>query len=211
MTLVVNLVRIVSSAKFICCCWRNPWCDYHVTHTPKCNESVKIGQIINCGLTILIVSVFPVLLTNYDTAQIWRCWKMAGIFTERIWQPCICQPNELKREIKKKTGGPSKKLGGGHGPPRPPLRIATEYDTVTSPVSCCDCCLIDTWFAWSWRWLAIAALPLPPQRAKGVAYEASKTASQGSVLAVLATLLFNIYTSDLPITVCRKYVYADDL
>jgi len=24
MTLVVNLVRTVSSAKFICCCWRNP-------------------------------------------------------------------------------------------------------------------------------------------------------------------------------------------
>jgi len=30
---------------------------------------------------------------------------MAGIFTKRIWQPCIWQPNELKREIKKKTGG----------------------------------------------------------------------------------------------------------
>jgi len=30
---------------------------------------------------------------------------MAGIFTKRIWQLCICQPNELKREIKKKTGG----------------------------------------------------------------------------------------------------------
>jgi len=32
MTPVVNLVRTVSSAKFICCCWRNPWCDCH-THT----------------------------------------------------------------------------------------------------------------------------------------------------------------------------------
>ena len=30
---------------------------------------------------------------------------MAGIFTKHISQPCICQPNELKREIKKKTGG----------------------------------------------------------------------------------------------------------
>ena len=29
---------------------------------------------------------------------------MAGIFTKRIWQPCICQPNEFKREIKKKLG-----------------------------------------------------------------------------------------------------------
>jgi len=40
------------------------------THT---NESAKIGKMINCGLTILIVSVFPVLLTNYDTAQTWCC------------------------------------------------------------------------------------------------------------------------------------------
>jgi len=42
MTLVVILVRTVSSAKFICCCCRNPWCDFHATHTPKCNESAKI-------------------------------------------------------------------------------------------------------------------------------------------------------------------------
>jgi len=34
---------------------------------------------------------------------------MAGIFTQRIWQPYICQPNELKREIKKKTGGVKRK------------------------------------------------------------------------------------------------------
>jgi len=80
MTLVVNLVRIVSSEKFICCCWRNPWCDCQVTHTPKCNESAKIGRIINCGLAILNVSVFPVLLTNYDKAQIWRCWQNGRYF-----------------------------------------------------------------------------------------------------------------------------------
>jgi len=80
MTIVVNLVRIVSSAKFICCCWRNPWCDYQVTPTSKCNKSAKIGQIINCGLTILIVSVFPVLLTNYDTAQVWHCWQNGRYF-----------------------------------------------------------------------------------------------------------------------------------
>jgi len=42
MTLVVNLVRTVPSGKFICCCWRNPWCDCHVTHKPKCNEPAKI-------------------------------------------------------------------------------------------------------------------------------------------------------------------------
>jgi len=28
---------------------------------------------------------------------------MAGIFTKRIWQPCLCQPNDLK--VKKKLGG----------------------------------------------------------------------------------------------------------
>jgi len=40
--LVVNLNRTVASAKFICCCWRNPWCDFHVTHTPKCRKSANI-------------------------------------------------------------------------------------------------------------------------------------------------------------------------
>jgi len=42
MTLVVNLVRTFLSAKFICCCWRSSWCDFRVTHTPTCNETVKI-------------------------------------------------------------------------------------------------------------------------------------------------------------------------
>jgi len=42
MTLVVRLVWTVASAKFICCCWRNSWCDCNVTHTPKCNEPAKI-------------------------------------------------------------------------------------------------------------------------------------------------------------------------
>jgi len=41
-TLVVNLIRTVASAKFICCCWRNPLCDCHVTHTSKCSESANI-------------------------------------------------------------------------------------------------------------------------------------------------------------------------
>jgi len=49
--------------------------------------------------------------------------KMAGIFTERIWQPCICQPNELKREIKKKTAEPNgsqEKNWGAMTHPDPP-------------------------------------------------------------------------------------------
>jgi len=39
---------------------------------------------------------------------------------------CICEPNELEWEIKKELGGLSKNVGG-HGLPRPPLRIATAY------------------------------------------------------------------------------------
>jgi len=30
MTLVVNLVKTDPSAKFICCCWHNPWCEFHL-------------------------------------------------------------------------------------------------------------------------------------------------------------------------------------
>jgi len=66
MTLVVNLVRTVPSANFICSCWRNPWYDCHVTHTPKYKWASQ--NRANCGLTIRIVSVFLVQLTNYDKA-----------------------------------------------------------------------------------------------------------------------------------------------
>jgi len=41
---------------------------------------------------------------------------------------CICQPNELERDSKK-AGGASRgqaKIWGGYGPPRPPLRTATD-------------------------------------------------------------------------------------
>jgi len=60
---------------------------------------------------------------------------MAGIFTKRIWQPYICQPNELKREINKKTGkatrGAKQKSGGAMAHPGPPLRIAIAADKET--------------------------------------------------------------------------------
>jgi len=46
---------------------------------------------------------------------------MAGIFTKRNWQPCICQPNELKREIRKKTGGAKQKSGEAMAHPGPSL------------------------------------------------------------------------------------------
>jgi len=54
---------------------------------------------------------------------------MSRIFTKCIWQPCTCQPNELKGEIKKKTGevkqGAKQKSGGAMAHSGPPLRIAT--------------------------------------------------------------------------------------
>ena len=62
---------------------------------------------------------------NYDIARSGAVDKMTGIFTKRIWQSCICQPNELKREIKKKTEraklGAKKKSEGAmtHSAPPP--------------------------------------------------------------------------------------------
>jgi len=63
----------------------------NVTNLPK------YGQIINCGLTILIDSVLSLcrlrIMTQLRSGAV---DKMAGIFTQRIWQPYICQLNELK-------------------------------------------------------------------------------------------------------------------
>ena len=66
---------------------------------------------------------------------------------------------------------------------RPELCLSTSqqpttlYETAASPASCCDCCLIDAWSAWSLRWLAIAGSPLPQVTAKEAGYDASRTAS----------------------------------
>jgi len=84
------------------------------THRNVTNQP-KYSQII-CGLTILIVSLLSLCRLRIMTQlRSVAADKMAGIFTQRIWQPYICQPNELKWEIKKKLGGkrgPSKNLGG---------------------------------------------------------------------------------------------------
>ena len=103
-------------------------CAIDTSHTHRnVTNQPKYGQIINCGLTIPIVYLFSVCRIRITTQlRSSAVDKMVDIFTKRIWQPYICQPNELQREIKKKAGGgkrgPSKNLGG-HGPPT--LRIAT--------------------------------------------------------------------------------------
>jgi len=98
MSLLVNLLRTVTSIKFICCCWRNPRCDYYVTHTPKCNEPAEIRENY-CGLTILIVSLFSLCCLRI-TKQLrpGTVDKMAGIFTKRIWQPCLLLYSTLYRQ-----------------------------------------------------------------------------------------------------------------
>jgi len=97
------------------------------THRNVTNQP-KYGQMINCGLTTLIVSLFSLCRLRITTQlRSGAVGKMAVFFTKRTWQPYICQPNELEREIRTKTGGSSKNLGG-HGPLRPPFRIVTADD-----------------------------------------------------------------------------------
>jgi len=100
-------------------------CAIDTSHTHRnVTNQPKYGQIINCGLTILIVYLFSVCRLRITTQlRSGAVDKMVDIFTKRIWQPYICQPNELQREIKKKLGGPN---GGqakiwGAWPTHPPL------------------------------------------------------------------------------------------
>ena len=51
------------------------------------------------------------------------------------------------------------------------------YGTAASLASYCDCYMTDTWCAWSWSWLTIAALPSLPATGNGAGYDASGTAS----------------------------------
>ena len=99
------------------------------THRNVMNHR-KYGQIINCGLTILTVSLFfPCRLRITTLLRSGAVDKMAVIFTKHIWQPYICLPNELERKIRKKTGGGkrgAKQKSGGSWPTQAPLRIATD-------------------------------------------------------------------------------------
>jgi len=51
--------------------------------------------------------------------------------------------------------------------------LTAAYNTAwhwASHVSCSNCYLTDTWSTFSWRWLAIAASPLPPEKRKEAGY-----------------------------------------
>ena len=98
----------------------------NVTNHPKYRQI-----IINCYLTILIVSLFYLgrlrIMTQLRSGAV---DKMAGIFTKRIWQPCICQLNDLK--IKNKSGGAKwgeEKIWGSMTHPGPPL----EWSMIRTP------------------------------------------------------------------------------
>ena len=86
-------------------------CDCHITHTEinvTNQNQPNYGQTIDCGLTTLTVSLFSLCRLRIATQlRSGAVDKMANIFTKCIWQLCICQPNELKRGIKKKLGGPN--------------------------------------------------------------------------------------------------------
>ena len=136
MTLVVNLVRTVSLAKFICCCWRIPWCDCHVTHRNVMSQP-KYGQIINCGLTILTASLFSCtayeLRHGLDQALLTK-WP---VFLQNAFgNPTYVNQTNLNGKLRKKhwgpNGAPSKNLGGGHGPRRPPFRISPACEALGS-------------------------------------------------------------------------------
>jgi len=97
MTLVVNLVRKVPSAKFNCCCWRNHRCDCHVAHTPKCNDPPKIGanylkntllcfpcaaQELRQSLDLTLLTKWPVFLQNAYGNPSWE-----AIFAQSLHFP----------------------------------------------------------------------------------------------------------------------------
>jgi len=67
LTLAVNLVRTVLSAVYLLLLTQSLVQLSCHTHQNVISQQ-KYGQIINCGLTILIVSVFPVTLAKFDTA-----------------------------------------------------------------------------------------------------------------------------------------------
>jgi len=132
-TLVVNLVRTVLQQSFFCCCWRNPWCDYHVTHTPRCNESAKIRGNDWLWLNNTDCLCFPCAAYELQhSSDLALLIKWPVFLHNAFGNPTYVNQTNLNGKLRKKlaggaNGGPNKNLGG-HGPPRPPLRIATEHE-----------------------------------------------------------------------------------
>jgi len=90
MTLVVDLVRTVPSAKFFLLLLMQSLVRLSChTHTEIFWDSQNTGKTINCGLTI-IVSRFSLCRLRITTElRSGTVDKMGGIFTKRIWQPCL--------------------------------------------------------------------------------------------------------------------------
>ena len=65
---------------------------------------------------------------------------MADIFTKRIWQHCICQPNEHKRQIKKKNWRAKREAkqisGEAMAHPGPPLESPLGIVPLLPPSLC---------------------------------------------------------------------------
>jgi len=80
--------------------------------------------------------------------------------------------------------------------------LTTLYGIVASPARICEWYLTG---AWSCNWLAVAASPLLPVTTNEASYNTKTCIPLGSMLV---HLLVNIYTSELLVTVSRKYAYA---
>ena len=123
MTLAVNLVMTEPSAKFISYFWRNLWCDWHVIHTPKCNESANIRANYLLWLTNTDSLCFPgasyELRHSLDLA-LFAEWPI-------FWQNAFGDPayvNQTILKLRKKLGdqmGGQAKICGGMAHPGPPL------------------------------------------------------------------------------------------
>jgi len=92
---------------------------------------------------VIINFVYPTVKNNntayYAFGKYWlQATGFLNYLLKYFWPKiiyCICQPNKIKREIKKKTGGQAK-IWGGHGPSRPPLRTAAGGKPAAASSQC---------------------------------------------------------------------------
>jgi len=89
---------------------------------------------------------------------------------------------------------------------QPPM---TLYGIAASSASCCNCCLIDIMVRMIMEMVGNRSFTLATRNGKRSRLRNLKNGiPHGSVLA---PLLFNIHTSELPTTISRKYAFADDI